>query len=76
MIVVDTSALMAVALDEPAAEACSEVMVLADEIVISAGTLAETLIVAGRRNVGLAMERLIGDSGARSCPSPNMMHSR
>jgi ribonuclease VapC len=70
MIVVDTSALMAVALDEPAAEACSEVMALADEIVVSAGTLAETLIVAGRRNVGSAMERLIRGLGCRVVPVP------
>jgi ribonuclease VapC len=68
MIVVDTSALMAVALDEPAAEACSEVLALADEIVVSAGTLAETLIVAGRRNVGPAMERLIRGLGCQVVP--------
>jgi ribonuclease VapC len=68
MIVVDTSALMAVALDEPAANACSEVMALADEIVVSAGTLAETLIVASRRNVGPAMERLIRGLGCQVVP--------
>lgn len=37
MIVVDTSAFIAVALDEPAAEACSDIMAQADEIVVSAG---------------------------------------
>jgi ribonuclease VapC len=68
MIVVDTSALMAVALDEPAAEACSEVMALADEIVVSAGTLAETLIVAGHRNLGPAVERLIRGLGCQVVP--------
>ena len=36
MIVVDTSALMAVVLDEPAAAACSEVIAQADAIVVSA----------------------------------------
>jgi ribonuclease VapC len=68
MIVVDTSALMAVALDEPVAEACGDVMARADMIVISAGTLAESLIVAGRRNVGSAMERLIRGLGCEIAP--------
>jgi ribonuclease VapC len=68
MIVVDTSALMAVALDEPVAEACGDVMARADVIAISAGTLAEALIVAGRRNVGSAMERLIRGLGCQVVP--------
>ncbi len=65
MIVVDTSALMAVVLDEPAAETCSEILARADEIVISAGTLAEALIVAARRGVGPVMERLIRGLGCQ-----------
>ena len=68
MIVVDTSAFMAVALDEPAAEPCSDAMARAEEIVISAGTLAETLIVAGRRNVSPAIERLISGLGCQVVP--------
>ena len=68
MIVVDTSALMAVVLDEPAAAACSEVIAQADAIVVSAGTLAEALIVAGRRNVGPAMQRLIRGIGCQVVP--------
>jgi len=52
MIVVDTSALMAIVLDEPQAEACMAAIEVADGLLISAGTVAETLIVAGRRNVG------------------------
>ncbi len=65
MIVVDTSALMAVVLDEPAAETCSEILARADQIVISAGTLAEALIVAARRGVGPVMERLIKGLGCQ-----------
>ena len=65
MIVVDTSAFMAVALDEPSAEACSEIRAQADENVISAATLAEALIVAGRRNLGSAMKRLISGLGCQ-----------
>jgi len=59
VIAVDTSALMAVVLDEPDAEACSNVLEREDSILISAGTLAEALIVASRREVGEEMERLI-----------------
>lgn len=68
MIVVDTSAFMAVALDEPAAATCCDVMAQADEILVSAGTLAEALIVAGRRNIGAVMARLISGLGCEVVP--------
>jgi ribonuclease VapC len=68
VIAVDTSALMAVALDEPAAESCGEILARAGEIVLSAGTLAEALIVAGRRNVGPVMERLVRGRGCQVVP--------
>src|SRR2546429_3804594 len=55
MIEVDTSALMATALDEPVAEACMAALETEDEILISAGTLAEVLIVSARRRVGAKM---------------------
>jgi len=51
MIVVDTSALLAIVKDEPKALACIEAMKKADRVLISAGTLAETLIVAERKDV-------------------------
>jgi ribonuclease VapC len=59
MIAVDTSALMAIVLDEPEAEACIGALEREDDVLISAGTMAEALIVAGRRNVGIEMERII-----------------
>lgn len=59
MIAVDTSALMAIVLNDPQADACAAAIEVADEILISAGTVAEALIVAARRNVGEEMERLI-----------------
>jgi ribonuclease VapC len=68
MIVVDTSALMAVVLDEQVGEACSEVLASESDIVISAGTLAEVLIVAGRRQVGDVMERLVDGLGCQVVP--------
>ncbi|MFC7706331.1 type II toxin-antitoxin system VapC family toxin [Plastorhodobacter daqingensis] len=63
MIVVDTSALMAIVLDEPQSEACMAAIEAADGLLISAGTVAETLIVAGRRNVGEEAAVLIDGLG-------------
>ncbi len=68
MIVVDTSALMEVVLDGPLAEACSAVLEGADDSAISAGTLAEALIVAGRRGVGREMETLVRGIGIEVVP--------
>jgi ribonuclease VapC len=59
VIVVDTSALMAIVLDEALAEACSAVLESAGATSMSAGTLAEALIVAGRRGVAREMETLV-----------------
>jgi len=63
MIAVDTSALMAIVLGEAAADACIRVLESETEVVISAGTVAEALIVAGRRNVGEEAARLIDGLG-------------
>ncbi len=63
MIAVDTSALMAIVLGEPQAEACMAAIEHADELVISAGTVAEALIVAGRRNVGPEVAEMISGLG-------------
>lgn len=51
MICVDSSALIAIASGEPAGLACAEVIESGDELLISAGTLAEVLIVAARRDL-------------------------
>jgi ribonuclease VapC len=63
VIAVDTSALMAIALDEPQAEACSTALESEDEVLISVGTVAEVLIVAFRRGVRPGVERLIDELG-------------
>lgn len=65
MIAVDTSALMAIILHEQAAEACMAALQAEDDLIISAATVAEALIVAGRRNVRGEMERLIEGLGFR-----------
>jgi ribonuclease VapC len=63
VIAVDTSALMAVVLDEPAAEACIAALEAETDIMISAGKLAEALIVADRRNVAAEMASLVDGLG-------------
>src|SRR4051794_36176605 len=63
MIAVDTSALMAIVLNEREADACINLLAAEDALLISAGTVAEALIVAARRNVGEAMARLIDGLG-------------
>jgi len=63
MIAVDTSALMAIVLGEAEADACIEALASEGEAIVSAGTVAEALIVAARRNVGDEMARLIDELG-------------
>lgn len=63
MIAVDTSALMAIVLNEAESESCINVLEAENELLISAGTIAEALIVAARRNVGDEMLRLIDGLG-------------
>lgn len=59
MIAVDTSALMAILLNEPPADACDAALTSDNQLLISAGTLAEALIVAGARNLRDEMQELI-----------------
>ncbi|HEY8262627.1 MAG TPA: type II toxin-antitoxin system VapC family toxin [Methylosinus sp.] len=63
MIAVDTSALMAIVLGEPEADACIATLAAEDDLVISAATVAEALIVAARRHVGEEMLQLIDGLG-------------
>jgi ribonuclease VapC len=63
VIAVDTSALMAVILDEPAAAACIQALEGAPGLVISAATVAEALIVATRRGVLAEMQELADQLG-------------
>ena len=60
MIAVDTSALMAIGLDEPEAEPCIAVLEAGDSVLISAGTL---LIVAAPRNISNELSGLIEGLG-------------
>ena len=59
MIVLDTSALMALLLGEPDADQIAEILKSDEDFKISAGTLAEALIVAGRRGLSEEMSQLL-----------------
>lgn len=60
MIAVDTSALMAIILEEPEAASCMKAIAFEPVVLISAGTLAEAFIVAGGRDLTDQMETLVG----------------
>jgi len=68
MIAIDTSALMAILLDEPQARACMAMLEQTRILVISAGTVAEALIVSERRGIGLEMDELISGLGLEIAP--------
>ncbi|PBB19825.1 type II toxin-antitoxin system VapC family toxin [Mesorhizobium sp. WSM4313] len=68
MIAVDTSALIAIVLDEPAADACIAALGTEDELLISAGTVAELLIVAARRGVAEEVQSLLDGLGFEIAP--------
>jgi ribonuclease VapC len=63
MMAVDTSALMAIVLREAEADRCKAALEEEPELLISAGTVAEALIVAARRNLVEEMTRLIDGLG-------------
>lgn len=63
MIVADTSALLAVVLDEAIASRCRAALLATNDIVMSAGTLAEALIVAMGRNVEGELGELVDGVG-------------
>jgi ribonuclease VapC len=63
LIAVDTSALMAIILGEAEADACIKALEAETDVLISAGTVAEAIIVAARRNVAEEMENLIDGLG-------------
>ena len=66
--VLDTSALMAVLLGEPAGETCATVLGSETRLLISAGTLAEALIVAGNRGIRAEMTALVAEGGVEVVP--------
>jgi ribonuclease VapC len=59
VIVVDTSALMAVLLNEVEADRCFDVLSSEQDLAISAGSIAEFLIVATHRGIQSGASRLL-----------------
>jgi ribonuclease VapC len=68
VIAVDTSALVAIVLDEPKADLYAAVLRDEEEILISAGTVAEALIVAVGRNFVPDMIELIAELNCEIVP--------
>ncbi|MGB7406372.1 MAG: type II toxin-antitoxin system VapC family toxin [Pacificimonas sp.] len=68
MIVVDTSALMAVLLDETTADECKAILLGGEPLAMSAGTYHEALIVARSRGVDAEMKLLIDIAGIDIVP--------
>ncbi len=54
---------MAIVLGEPEANACIAAIESEQDVLISAGTVAEALIVSARRNVKSEVERIIDELG-------------
>jgi ribonuclease VapC len=61
MIVVDTSALLAIILREAKGPACATVLHSERDIFVSAGTVTEALIVGSLRNVARQIELLLAE---------------
>ncbi len=59
MIAVDTSALMAIVLKEAEMPRCVAILAAETDVLISAGTLSEALVVAGQRDVTTQMATLV-----------------
>jgi ribonuclease VapC len=59
---------MAIVLDEPAADDCVAVLEAEDDLLISAGTVAELLIVAARRGVAEEVQSLLDGLGFEIVP--------
>jgi ribonuclease VapC len=59
MIAVDTSALIAIVMGEPEGKRCFSALSEADHLLMSAATMAETLIVAARRDRTSEITRLL-----------------
>lgn len=73
MIVIDTSAIIALLAREPQADRIQTVMRTEAEVLISVATLAEALIVSRRRGLGRLVEILVNDHPIEIVPlAPDM----
>lgn len=68
MIVVDTSALLAILKNEPDADACQRVLETTATILIAASTLTEAMIVAGQKGLLAGLTALLDDVAVECIP--------
>jgi ribonuclease VapC len=68
VIVIDTSALIAIAQNEVAASDCRAAMLREPRILISAGTMAEALVVASGRGLTKGMSELLAEAISEVIP--------
>jgi ribonuclease VapC len=61
MIVVDTSAVIAIANNEPEADACIAILTQHDEALISAGTLLEIIVVGARKGISQSVTTVMSN---------------
>lgn len=76
MIAIDTSALVCVLQREPEAQACADLLEADNELVMSAGTLAEALIVARGKGIAKEMAALIEGLSIAVLPVTSAVASR
>lgn len=63
MIALDTSALIAILLDEPEGPDCRAALESDEDAVMSAGTMAEALLIAGHRNFADQLSAFVAAQG-------------
>lgn len=68
MIVIDSSALMAILLREAEGPRCADVIASHDKVLISAATVAEAMIVALGRSIAGEMERFLAELALEVAP--------
>jgi ribonuclease VapC len=68
VIVVDTSALVAILQHEPSAPACQKILEHESRVLISAGTFVEAMIVSRRRGFASTMEQFLHASISEIVP--------
>ena len=68
MIAVDTSALMAIALNEPTADDCISALISDNDLLISAVSLAEALGAADQRSLAVEMAKVVDRFGFNVIP--------
>jgi ribonuclease VapC len=76
VIAVDTSALVAIALNEPRAADCIAILTAEDLLLISAVSMSEALIVARQRDFADEMSKVLHQFGFRVIPVTEAMPQR